>query len=110
MDTARDIVSQYLIDTGIIQSELDIDRLATMTKIREYTGDVEPILKEIEDAKSNLDYSIELMNKHRNSIQKIHESVVKCEKMISKLHHENEKLTRDWSVVKNKSLKNQILI
>ena len=82
----------YLKSLGLIESESDIDRLATLNFVNQSPEISQRWFAEIEEAKSNLDSAIELMQGQRKSLQSIIDNVAKMEDKIRELKQKNKRI------------------
>lgn len=100
----------YMKSIGLIQTEDDIEGLVIRNLSSNYQGNINQKIKKIEDAKTNLDYATSKMLEHRKTIQSIIDNIANAEKRIAELKQENVRLFNNCISIKNKHVKNRVLI
>ena len=82
----------YLKHLGIVESESDIERLATMNAAnRDYSTSCR-WLEDIQAQKVRLDSAVEMMQAQRKSLQSILDNVAKMEDQIKELKQRNKRI------------------
>ena len=75
----------YFKAIGLIDSDSDIEKLATRNKASNYTGNISDEMKKLENAKERLDKAKETMNRQRAALQSIIDSVYSAESKVQEL-------------------------
>lgn len=82
----------YLKTLGVIESEADIERLATLNSARQNPEVSKRWIDDIQEQKRGLDSAMELMNGQRKSLQSIIDNVAKMEEKIKELKQKNKRI------------------
>ena len=82
----------YLKSLGLIESEDDIEHLATLNFVNQSPEVSQRWISEIEEQKESLDSSVNVMQGQRNSIQSILDNVAKMEEQIKELKQKNKRI------------------
>lgn len=106
----KDRVVEYLKKIGLIETEDDIEALATRNKAAQYEGNINLELNKLENAKNELDKATEVMTRQRNALQSILDNILKAEEKIQKLEQENGKIFNRCLVEQNRQIRNRLLI
>jgi len=82
----------YLKSLGLIETEADIERLATMNSARQNPEVSQRWMNEIQEQRESLDSAMELMKGQRKSMQSILDNVAKMEEKIKELKQKNKRI------------------
>ena len=82
----------YLKSLGLIETESDIERLATLSSAKQNPEVSQMWMKEIQEQRESLDSAMELMKGQRKSLQSIIDNVAKMEEKIKELKQKNKRI------------------
>lgn len=83
---------EYLKYLGLVETEADLERLATANAASKRPELSQRWLSEIQGQRERLDSSIELMQRHRKNLQSILDNVAKMEAEIKDLQSQNKRI------------------
>jgi hypothetical protein len=82
----------YLKSLGLIETESDIERLATLSSAKHNPEVSQMWMNEIQEQRKSLDSAMELMKGQRKSLQSIIDNVAKMEEKIKELKQKNKRI------------------
>ena len=82
----------YLKSLGLIETEADIERLATLSSAKQNQEVSQRWMNEIQEQMESLDSAMELMKGQRKSLQSIIDNVAKMEEKIKELKQKNKRI------------------
>ena len=100
----------YLKDIGIAENEEDLEHLAAVNLATKYEGNVAEKIGRIEALKSELAHATETMNKQRNALQSIIDSIYAMEKKMQELEEANKRLFNACLIENKRPIRNRLLL
>lgn len=92
----------YLRGLGLVNSTADIETLVVRNRTVQYKGDVCGELNALQDSKFALDREIVMMERQRDSMKSILDSIAKAEHRILDLERENKSIFNACMYEKNR--------
>ena len=110
LDKMHDRTISYLIDSGLIENESDLEKYAVRNLSSKYDGDVLSEIEQMSKLKTNLDFAIREMNTQKDLLKSILGKMGDCQSEVDGLVAKNANIVKKCVKLKNRKQRNQLLM
>ena len=110
LDKMHDRTISYLIDSGLIENESDLEKYAVRNLSSKYDGDVLSEIEQMSKLKTNLDFAIREMNTQKDLLKSILGKMGDCQSEVDGLVARNANIVKKCVKLKNRKQRNQLLM
>ena len=110
LDKMHDRTISYLIDSGLIENESDLEKYAVRNLSSKYDGDVLSEIEQMSKLKTNLDFAIREMNTQKDLLKSILGKMGDCQSEVDGLIARNANIVKKCVKLKNRKQRNQLLM
>ena len=98
----HDRTISYLIDSGLIENESDLEKYAVRNLSSKYDGDVLSEIEQMSKLKTNLDFAIREMNTQKDLLKSILGKMGDCQSEVDGLVARNANIVKKCVKLKNR--------
>ena len=110
LDKMHDRTISYLIDSGLIENDSDLEKYAIRNLSSKYDGDVLSEIEQMSKLKTNLDFAIREMNTQKDLLKSILGKIGDCQSEVDGLVAKNANIVKKCVKLKNRKQRNQLLM